>query len=284
MLGKVNKAIVDRETQIGYMLKIDDNEVFLHYNECSGKSLQPNQEVDAFIYLDKKNRIAATLEKPWVTIDNPGFGKVVEKKDFGVFVNIGVSKDVLISNDDLPVDTKLWPIEKDELLVILKIIRDKIVAKPLLKTDIEILKQDNLEENKKYIGYVYRISNDGINIVTKNYNNIFIYYKFLRKNYRLGEKLEFRVTKISDNGILGTTIENKEIQIVDDAKLLYEHMIKNNDVLNFTEKTDPDIIYRVFKMSKTAFKNAIGYLYKRDLISILDDKIILIKGDYNFED
>ena len=201
-----------------------------------------------------------------------------------MFINIGISKDILISSDDLPVNVTLWPKENDEMLVILKNVKDRLIAKPLLKKDIEKLRAETLEENKKYFGYVYRVTNDGINIVTKNYNIVFIYYKNLRKEYRLGEKLEFRVVKIDDKGILGTTIENKEIQIVDDAKILYNHMVAHNDVLNFTEKTDPDIIYRIFKMSKSAFKKAVGYLYKRKLISILDDKIILNKGDYEFED
>ncbi|MGI6710014.1 MAG: S1-like domain-containing RNA-binding protein [Bacilli bacterium] len=284
MIGKINEAVVVRETQIGYMLKIGDDEVFLHYNECCEKKLLINQKVDAFVYLDKKNRIAATLENPTITIEQPGFGTVVAKKDFGVFINIGISKDILISSDDLPVNVAIWPNEKDKILVILKIVRDRLVAKPLLKKDIERLKRETLEEDKKYFGYVYRISNDGINVVTKNYNIVFIYYKNLRKEYRLGEKLEFKVLKNDVKGILGTTIENKEIQIIDDAKILYKYMLTHNDVLNFTEKTDPDIIYRVFKMSKSAFKKAIGYLYKRELISILDDKIILIKGDYEFED
>ena len=38
MLGKLNKAVVDRETQIGYNIKIENDVVFLHYNECGGKN------------------------------------------------------------------------------------------------------------------------------------------------------------------------------------------------------------------------------------------------------
>ena len=54
LIGKISSFRVLRETNLGYILEdIDGNEYFLHHNECDGKHLHFNDDVDAFLYVDK---------------------------------------------------------------------------------------------------------------------------------------------------------------------------------------------------------------------------------------
>ena len=70
-----------------------------------------------FLYFDAKGRLAATLHEPYVTAGNPGVLKVVAvKPGLGVFLDLGISKDVLLSKDDLPVDESLWPQVDDQYM------------------------------------------------------------------------------------------------------------------------------------------------------------------------
>ena len=48
--------------------------------------------------------------------------------------------------------------------------------------------------------------------------------------------------------------------------------------LMLTDKSAPEAIKRELNMSKKAFKKALGFLYKRKLILILDDCIELVKS------
>ena len=56
-----------------------------------------------------------------------------------------------------------------------------------------------------------------------------------------------------------------------------EYIDTHFGVIPFSENTDPEIIERVFKMSKSAFKRAIGSLYKDKLIIIEEERIISSK-------
>ena len=49
---------------------------------------------------------------------------------------------------------------------------------------------------------------------------------------------------------------------------------KCNICNNYTEDSDPLVIEKVFHMSKSAFKRAIGHLYKEEKIILLKNKIL----------
>lgn len=280
-LGKIEKYCIDRETNLGYILTRDNDEeeYFLHHNECKGLKLFPGDFVDAFLYVDKKSRIAATLWTPLIDMDHPGLVEVVGiNEDLGVFINIGVSKDVLLSSDDLPLKQNLWPRIGDKIASILRIKNNKLIIKVATKEQMQPLAAEEiLAENSKVTAHVYRIAPEGINAVTSGYNVIFIYRTNMRREYRLGEEIEVRILKRNIDDYSGSLIENKEFQIKDDRVIILEYLRNNNGVMLITESSSPELINRLFKMSKAAFKKALGNLYRDRLILIEEDKIILIE-------
>ena len=56
-------------------------------------------------------------------------------------------------------------------------------------------------------------------------------------------------------------------------------VLKERGSIMLTDKSYPESIKRELKMSKKAFKKAVGFLYKRKLIVLLDDRIELVKTD-----
>ena len=54
--------------------------------------------------------------------------------------------------------------------------------------------------------------------------------------------------------------------------------LKQQHRLMLTDKSAPEAIKRELNMSKKAFKKALGFLYKRKLILILDDCVELVKS------
>ena len=137
-----------------------------------------------------------------------------------------------------------------------------------------------LKNKDKVNGYVYRITDDGLNFVDENYNIIFVHSSNLKKNYRVGEYIEARIindTRASENEYSATTIEQKELVLEDDKNFILNYLDNHFGVIPFSENTDPNTIERVFKMSKSAFKRAIGSLYKEKKIIIEDTRILLTK-------
>jgi predicted RNA-binding protein (virulence factor B family) len=278
-LGQILKFKVLRETQIGYMLTLNgEDEYFLHKNESNFRNLEPGEEVNGFLYSDKKARIAVTLVMPKVTVAKSGFATVIETNPaLGAFVDIGISKDILLSKDDLPIDYSEWPIKGDTLLCILKVKADRLVAKMLNKYEIlDLNLHFDLPINEKVQGYVYRITEDGVNIVTKTFDIVFVYKNNMRKKYRLGEEVNVKIIKKNLDDYNGTLIESKAEIIKEDADKILDYLNNNNGIMAITENSDAAVISKVFKISKSAFKNALGYLLKNNLIEIHDDKIILL--------
>ena len=275
LIGKISSFRVLRETNLGYILEdIDGNEYFLHHNECDGKHLHFNDEVDAFLYVDKLKRVAATLYKPLVTTKKAAFCEVVGKSDSGVYVNIGISKDILFSKDSYV--EKYEPDVGSLLLGNLKYRAHNLYFRLLNKDEIIALnKGDKLIEGNKYLAYVYRISDSGVNFVTKDYNVIFVHKSNLRSRPKLGEAMEVKITKVNETDYTGTTIEQKELERLSDADIILNFLKEHNGVMNYGDKTDAIVIDHVFKMSKSAFKRALGKLYKDDLVILEDKKTIL---------
>lgn len=52
---------------------------------------------------------------------------------------------------------------------------------------------------------------------------------------------------------------------------------KNNGFLPITDKEDPEVIYKIFGVSKKKYKIALGGLYKNRMITVDDDGIRLAK-------
>jgi len=276
-LGKIKKYQVSKTTPLGYMLSDGENEYFLHRNESNFRELAPRDEVEAFIYSDKKGRLAATLYLPTMTVDSVGFGTVAAvNKDFGLFLNIGISKDVLLSADDLPEDFSDWPRPGDKIACRLKARGGRLLAKPATKTDFLSLQKITLEEGTEVTAHVYRKTPSGVNLVTEDFNVIFVYKEHLKKEYRLGEKAEVLISGKGRDDYYGIIPLDKEKQAASDREKILEYLKKMDGAMAITEKSDAIVIKKVFDMSKRAFKAALASLEKEGIIEIQEDKVILL--------
>ncbi len=275
-LGEIANYIVDRETDLGYILKDNESEYFLHHNECNGKHFKNGEEISAFLYTDKQRRVAATCYMPLVTINKGGLCEVVNRTETGAYVNVGISRDILLSSDDLP--RELMPIVGDKICCKLKIKSNSLYIRLLTKNDILELQNnpEKLNIKQKVNGYVYRITDAGLNMVDEFFNIIFVYYKNLQKKYRIGEQIEVRISNITNDEYYGTTIEQKELVLEDDKEKIIHYLETHYGVIPFSENTDAEVIERVFNMSKSAFKRALGSLYKDRKILIEEKRIIYV--------
>ena len=276
-IGKVSQFIVKRETDISYTLSPLDpdltNYVFLHFNQAT-RRLNPGELINAFLYYDQKKRLCATMEKPLITTETFDFVKVVDINPAGVFVNIGISKDILLSSDFLPKLKKLWPLVGESLPCTLRVKNTSLVAKPIIKNQHKTKK---LSIDETYSATVINISDEGIVACTKSFNTIFIHKSLIRKTFRVGEVISVKVININKKGEYnGTTIERKETSRLSDSEIILNYLKTMGGSIPLGNASTPEEISKIFKMSKSAFKRAVGALYKNRLIKIEDNLITLI--------
>jgi hypothetical protein len=278
-IGEINQLKVKRKTDIGYMLTDGTEDVFLHFNETNHQTLQDNQTVSAFLYYDFKSRLAATLSSPIITVNRPDFVTVKEvNHELGVFVGNNISKDMLVSKDYLPYDFNLWPEKGDTLYCILKL-KNRLVAKPLNKVEINLKPTTKLELHQHVDAFVIHAGKEGLNMITEEGHLIFVHHTQMRRVYRLGEQANVRIARIHEDGYSGSLIEVKEKMMDQDAQMLLDYLIQNGGKMPFTSDSDKDDIYETFKLSKKAFKRALGRLYSERKVIFEDDQTILVKGE-----
>lgn len=276
--GQMNDLKVLRKSDIGYMLSDGKTEILLHFNETNDTELNNGDNVGVFVYYDKKHRLCATLNKPNVLISKPGFATVVGSiSNVGVFVDINCGKDILVSKDYLPYDYNLWPQIDDVLIIELKEKKESLVAKPLNKFDIIALTNSEVKYavDEQVEGYVCRTGNEGVGIVTKDFAYIFVHKTHLRNNYRLGELVNPKIILVKKDEYNATLTQNKEYMIDGDEIIIVNYMKKHGNKMKITAKTSSDIVERELKLSRKAFKRALGSLYKAHKVYFEDDYTIL---------
>ena len=69
--------------------------------------------------------------------------------------------------------------------------------------------------------------------------------------------------------------QNPRKQVLDFAEQLLRYLHENDGYCDLGDKSDAELIYERFQVSKKAFKRAVGDLYKRHLITISPDGIHL---------
>lgn len=273
-IGQINKLEVLKETDIAYTLTNGKDEVFLHFNQTP-RLLKVGEKVDAFLYYDQKKRLCATLETPLITTKKYGFVEVVAISSGGVFVNIGINKDILLSKDYLTTSPNGWPKVGEKLPCILKVKTNQLTARIINKND-EINQPHILNVGDHASGVVSKLVPGGIGIYTNSFDYVFIHKSLLRKNFRLGEVVDFKVININQyNEYNASTIQNKEYSRLSDSDDILNHLKANGGVMHLGNASSPEEISKVLHMSKSAFKRAMGNLYKQHLIEIEDYKTIL---------
>ncbi len=277
-LGEYNKLKIVRKSDLGYMLTDGDSEVLLHFSQSLNEH-KDGEEINVFIYSDKKERLTATEIKPTATIEEAGFAKVVDViPGAGVFVNINTPKDVLVSKDNLPYDTELWPQKDDLLFIRLKIKKDSLIGKPLNRFDIISLRKNVMyAEQEQVNAHVCKISDAGISLVTNDMMYVFVPETQLRGKHRLGMDVVVTITKALDGEFYGTLNQHKELLMDTDRELILDYMKKHNDSMPLTAKSSSEDVFKYLKMSRKAFKRAYGGLYKDHIIDFDDTKSFIVK-------
>ncbi|GGA66282.1 CvfB family protein [Ornithinibacillus halotolerans] len=280
-IGTIQTMIVDRKIDNGYVVKKDMQEALLHFNEAD-EELEVDQKVDVFLYLDKKEKLTASMKLPTVVMDQYGWATVVNViPNLGAFVDIGTTKEFLVSKDDLPLFENVWPKEGDKLYVTLgKDRKGRLLALPategVILREIELAPDSLLNETVK--GRVYHTSREGSAIITEEDYRGFIHHTERKTEPRLGELVEGRVIEVKYDGTLNISLRPlKQHGMVEDADMILEHLQEHDGMIPFSDKSDPEDIRSTFNISKAAFKRALGKLLKEGKIEQRDGNTYLKK-------
>lgn len=272
-IGKYNTLRIVKDLDFGvYLDGGNDLEILLPARYVP-KNVKPGDEVEVFIYHDNEGRIIATTAKPLALVGEFQYMEVKSVNNTGAFLNWGIMKDLLVpfKEQKMPMREGKWYL----VYVRLDHVTGRIMASaridkflnntpPLYEHNQEV---DLLVAEETEIGYKVIINNSHWGLIY--HNEVFRrlekgeHLKGYIKDVREDEKIDVSLTPLGYKkveGITGTILESLKAQ---------------GGYIPVHDKSEPDVIYFLFRCSKKAFKQAIGALYKQGLISIEENGIRL---------
>ncbi len=271
-IGDFNKLKVVRKADFGYYLDAGtgrtSDDVLLPNKSALGNELNIDDEVEAFIYRDSKDRLIATLKKPLATVGELAYLKVISTTKIGSFVDFGLERDILV-----PFKEKLYGLLNDKSYLFY-IYLDK-TGRIAATTDIDRY----LEDTDKYsigdsvTGTVYGFqTNKSVMVAVDNmYKGVILKNEYY-SDINHGDVLDLTVIKIYEDGKLGLTPRKAgKIQRTELQDTILEYLKDHGGFMPFNDKSSPDEIYDTFHVSKNNFKNSLGGLMRRNLI-VQDEK------------
>lgn len=271
-MGRVEILTVARIASFGYFLTIEeeDEDVLLHFSETDQK-FEEGDEVRVFIYSDSQGRACSSTFIPSIAVGKYDWVKVTDRKEgIGCFFDIGLKKDMLLGEDDLPVHEEVWPEVGDMLYITLKVNKNNyLYVKPATDPVIEEMAAKATREdfNKNIHGYIYRTAKVGSWIYTAEGYKGFIHESERGKEPRLGEKVNGRIIDVKLDGTVNVSLLPRKEEALDkDSQLILDYLITRKGAMPYGDKSMPEDIKERFNLSKGSFKRALGRLMKENKV------------------
>ena len=269
-IGKLQKLQVINTTDFGVYLGEDSEEKVLLPRKQVPEGIKPGDELEVFIYKDSSDRLISTTNEPKIKLGEIKVLEVKEMTKIGAFLDWGLEKDLL-----LPFSQQTKKVQQGEKhLVALYIDKsDRLCATMKL---YEYMKPTEEYKREDIVtGIVYEIKPDlGAFVAVDNMYFGLVPKRELFEVPEIGEMITARVTDLREDGKLNLSIRKKAyIQMDEDSLKVLEILENKGGFVSYGEKASPDIIKKDFKLSKNAFKRALGRLLKEGKIEIKENQI-----------
>lgn len=274
-IGRYNTLRIARETKIGLYLT-DGNEDILLPNKYVPKQFAIDDELIVFVYLDHEERPVATTLEPYIYLDQFALLRVNYINQYGAFLDWGLEKDLFV-----PFREQARPMEKGKRYLVF-MYKDHETNRLAASSKInQFLDNENLtvEEGQEVDLIVSHITDLGINVIINELHKGLMYKNEVYDDLRTGDRLKGYIKHIRPDKKIDVTLNKPGVQSIEpNAEKILDELRANRGFLRLNDDSHPEDIRTVLKMSKKAFKKAIGTLYKQKQIEIKEDGIYLVKN------
>lgn len=240
-------------------------EVLLPNKFCPAEAIE-GDIINVFIFRDSEDRLTATTTVPLIELGQFACLEVVSVTSIGAFLHWGLEKDLFV-----PFKEQHHKLVEGEYAVAY-LFRDEVtdrllastkISKWLEKTDVKLLYNTPVELlcfEETEIGYRVIINQKHQGIIYKN--EVF-------QPVEMGDQLKGYVRLVRENGHVDvslTPMGHKKVSTL--SETLLDAIESAGGFLALHDKSDANLIQSKLGMSKKAFKQTVGVLYKAKQITI----------------
>lgn len=278
-LGVKQKLTIINQTDFGVYLGIPGREdkVLLPGKQVPAEA-KVGDSIEVFVYRDSSDRIISTVNEPALTLGETASLQVKSVSDIGAFLDWGLEKDLF-----LPFKEQTTSVEVGKSYTVALYI-DKSNRLCATMKVYDYLREDApYKKDEMVTGTIYELNDEfGVFVAVDNKYQGLIPKKEMFEEFRVGDMIEARVTSVREDGKLNLSVRQKAyLQMDKDSQMVLEKIKSYGGVLPFNDKADPEIIKKECKLSKNAFKRAVGRLLKDGEIKITESTIELETKEKN---
>ncbi len=264
-IGRMNTLPVKRTSDFGVYVDAGELGEILLPNRYVSEDMRPGKMVEVFIMLDSEDRYYATTDTPLGMVGEFVALKVVAVTDFGAFMDWGMPKDLLVPfrEQEMPMsvgDTFVVYIYVDQ-------VSQRLAASAKIEKFIDMTgvcyntgeKVDLLIYAKTDLGYKALINGAHAGLLS--------HHEVIEPLTR-GQHIEGFINQRRGDGKFTLCLQKpgrEKVMALTDRILLY--LNEHSGFMPITDKNSPEEIYALFGVSKKTYKQAIGALYKKRLIT-----------------
>jgi len=232
--------------------------------------------IDVFVYKDSEDRLIATTEKPFTQVGEFAALEVKAVTAVGAFLEWGLTKDLFV-----PFVEQKYKMETGKSYLVFTYVdeeTERIAASSKLDQFLsddapdyrEGQEVDIIISDKTDLGYKA--------IINKSHWGL-IYGNQVFENIKIGDKRKAYISKVREDDKIDLSLTKVGGALVDEVAIRIYQKLKEEKFIPLHDKSNPEDIRRLLNTSKKAFKKAIGTLYKRRLISLVDGGIRMVEID-----
>ena len=245
------------------------DDILLHHTQQTHE-VQIGEDVEVFLYLDPKRRLTASMKVPQMKEGQIARLKVINVSRDGAFLDVGAERGIFLPYAGMRgrpqigevVWAKLYTDKSGRLAVTMEV-EDEIRRASRPATNVRV--------GTMLHGSIYNITESGAFLFTDERYIVFIANKEMEERPRVGEEMMVRVTYLRPDARLnGSFRERKERALLTDAEKILQLMENHKGKMPYSDKTSPEIIKSKFRISKAAFKRALGHLMKEGRVEEKD--------------
>lgn len=273
-VGRFARLEVTRLEEIGARLDAGSMGELLLPARFVPAGCKPGDLVMVFVSLDSEDRPIATTETPKAQVNECAWLKAVSVSDVGAFLDWGLAKDLFVPFSEQRVPMQVG---QSYLVYIYEDNTGRLAATTKLNRFIKDRAQGLSERQEVSLLIADRTDLGTKAIINHEFWGL-LYQDQLFKSVRKGQRLQGYVQRIRPDGKIELSLyEPGYGKVSDFAESVLDALRKNDGYLPLTDKSPPDAIYKMFNVSKSVFKQAVGALYKKHLIVIEKEGIRLIE-------
>lgn len=275
ILGKRNTLSIVRESAPGLYLDGGELGEILLPGRYIPANLKPKDKLDVFIYRDSEDRLVATTETPLAAVGEFAAMKVVSINDrVGAFLDWGLAKDLL-----LPFREQERMVRVGQRVVVFVYVDPKtqrIVASSRLHRHLS--QERPLYRNSHPVSLLITGATQlGYQAIVENAHSGLLYRDNITTPLQIGQRLQGFVRNIRENDQIDLSLDAagyKRVASLTDQ--IVKALEASDGKLGFDDDSSPEAIRQMFSVSKKAFKQALGKLYKTRRIQFTKPGIQLL--------